>query len=119
MSAVPVRSTCSIIESSIFTPKLSMTAFRAAMTHWFTPCFSVQLWVHGASDEMDAISLATIAVLNVCLAHEINAEALALGTYPGHGQADNEVHIGTSEPGKAQFTGDGHEGQDVENLTNR
>lgn len=108
-----------MIESLIFTPKLSMTAFRAAMTHWFTPCFSVQLRVHGAADEMDTIVLATIAVLYVCLAHEVSTEALALAAYPGHGQTNNEVHIGTGETGKAQFTGDGHEGQDVENLTNR
>lgn len=108
-----------MIESSIFTPKLSMTAFRAAMTHWFTPCFSIQLRVHGASDEMDTIFLAGEAEMNVRLAHEVSTEALVLAAYPGHGQADNEVHIGTGETGKAQFTGDGHEGQDVENLTNR
>ena len=108
-----------MIESSIFTPKLSMTAFRATMTRWFTPCFSVQLRVHGAADEMDTIFLVGEAVMNVRLAHEINAEALALAAHPGHGQTDDKVHIGTGETDKAQFTGDGHEGQDVENLTNR
>ena len=42
MSAVPNRRICSTVDSSIFTPNLSRTAFFAAIMHWFTPSFSVQ-----------------------------------------------------------------------------
>ena len=39
MSAVPNRRICSTVDSSIFTPNLSRTAFFAAIMHWFTPKF--------------------------------------------------------------------------------
>ena len=42
MSAVPNRRICSTVDSSIFTPNLSRTAFFAAIMHWFTSSFSVQ-----------------------------------------------------------------------------